>query len=173
MPLKSINIIFTEWLQENLHRFDHHPYLIEDKDHCLIFRFTDIDRRVELIVGKNGNFEISVHYRNRFWDFVCDFDVAPGLTKGGKHYCKLCLSPGRKYYPSLADLVRRHALEPLLLWANETFQKNKFLALFQVRGCTWVEIVEAGSIPNVQKRKEMVFAFPLVRPNNPAIKERR
>ena len=167
MTLNSLKKIITDWLEENLPRFNHPPYLIKIKDHCLIFQFIGVATKIQLVVQKRGNFEIPVTYRNRFWDFVHDFDVAPAITKSGRYYCKLCLPPGRKYYGSLTDLVRRESLEPLLNWANETFQEDKWIALFQIRGCTWVEIVEVGNIPIVKRREEYVTAFPLVQAKDP------
>lgn len=164
-PDYSCSILITtvlSWLKENRPRFKYKPFIAEGGRDRLVFKFSGIAPEVILVVQEHGAFEIHVRYRSFLWDIAHDFDVAPARTRSGMYYCKLCLLAERKYYQSLSELVHQEALEPLLDWTNETFQTNKWIALFRVKGCTYIKIAEESDIPSVKSREDFIYAFPLV-----------
>jgi len=73
------------------------------------------------MLNTNGDLGICVDYDNRCWDFLQDFDIAPGRTDKGKYYCRLC-EPGQSpHCDTLRELLRLHSFESLLAWVNERF----------------------------------------------------
>jgi hypothetical protein len=164
-PDFSCGILITtvlSWLKENRFRFNYKPFIAEGGQGHLVFKFSGIAPEIILVVQEHGAFEIHVRYRNCLWDIVEEFDVGPAQTQTGRYYCQLCLPQGRKYYPTLSELVHQEALDPLLDWTNETFQTNKWIALFRVKGCTYIKIVEESDLPLVKSREDFIYAFPLV-----------
>ena len=54
MTLNSLKKIVTDWLEENLPRFNHPPYLVKIKDHCLIFQFIGVATKSNWLSRKGG-----------------------------------------------------------------------------------------------------------------------
>jgi hypothetical protein len=150
------------WLNENRLRFDYQPYIVEDKEDYLTFQFSGIAPEIVLVVLGRGNFEIHIVYQDSTWDIAADFDVGPSQTEAGLYYCRHCLPEARKYYPSLSDLIYRHSLEPLLEWAKETFQKTRWMGLFEYEGAAYVKIIEESDLLAVKKDPHFAHGFPIV-----------
>jgi hypothetical protein len=151
-----------DWLRKNRHRFNHQPYIVQGGLDYLIFRFSGIAQEVILVVREHGAFEIHIRDRNFLWDIAEDFDVAPAQSQTGLYYCQLCFSSERKYYSSLSELVHEEALEPLLDWTNQTFQKTKWIGLFQNESSTYIKIVEGIELFSVKSQSDFVDGFPIV-----------
>jgi hypothetical protein len=151
-----------DWLDENRLRFNHPPCLVEEGENSLIFKFSGIAPEVILAVMKYGAIDIHIDDQGSSWDIAAEFSVYRARTENGLHYCSGCLPEERKYYPSLSALIYQHGLEPLLNWANETFQKTKWIGLFRYKGATWVKIIEEGDLPAINKDPHFVHGFPVV-----------
>jgi len=101
-------------------------------------------------------------HHKEVWDILTSFGTYTERTAWGDYYCYLCPPEYLKFFPSKQALWENHCFEELLEWINDDLVQTRWVALFQISGCTWVKLKMEEEIETTRAKEEFVEAFPIV-----------
>jgi hypothetical protein len=152
---------FGKWFKGNKKRFRNQPLLIKKQWNHIEFKFQGLSPRLHCIIDQTGA-TIWVMHHKEVWDVLAEFDIWTGRKAWGDYYCTLCSPETREFFPSKQALWENHCLEKFLKWINDNLVESHWVALFQIEGCTWVELKREEEIETMRAKKEFIEAFPIV-----------
>ena len=143
---------FKEWLANNEHRFHlkckirHYP-----AKRKLNIYFENVAPEIFCTVNEWSGVEVGVHFKRRFWDYICDFECSVRRSEDGKYYCGFCESP--TFYNTAQELLINHSFENFLEWVNEHFTSSHVLELQESVGGSTEAIIIDTSLPDSRYTK--------------------
>ena len=136
--------IFYEWLEENIHRFNHKPVLQEKREGQVVFSFEGIIHNI--VLGISFNYPEASLYFDNLLEF-CDekdgtfFDMQYIEYIGEEKYHpqKGYYDADRidgiyNYYPTQKELYINNVFEPIIEYCNKIFISENSLELLKM-GC--------------------------------------
>lgn len=99
------------------------------------------------------------------WDVLAEFGTGTGRTAWGDYHCTLCHPENIKFFSSKQALWENHCFEEFLEWINNNLVETNWVALFQRRGATWVELKREEEIETTKAKEDFIEAFPIVPKN--------
>jgi hypothetical protein len=138
---------FKEWLAKNAHRFHlkckirHYP-----AKRKLKIYFENVAPEIFCTVTERSGVEVGVHFKRRFWDYICDFECSVRRSEDGKYYCGFCEPP--TFYNTSQELLIAHSFENFLEWVNEHFTSSHVLELQESVGGSTAAILIDKRIPD-------------------------
>jgi len=161
MSTIRINRAFDKWYKRNKKRFKYRAIFIKKHWNHIELKFEGVTPRLACSITQTGA-DIWVMHHKEVWDALTDFGTYTGRTAWGDYYCDLCPAENRNLFSSKQALWENHCFEQLLEWINDNLVESRWVALFQIDGCTWVELKEKEDIEAMRTKEEFVEAFPIV-----------
>ena len=143
MKIQPLWKYFKLWMNDYKHLFKKEPFLVDENERGVLYRFKGVTPLLSLWVDKYQCI-IIVNYRGECWDIIW----AEGDCPAKKHpergfYCQICLPEYRKFYDTMTDLYFEHSFLSLVRWCNENFTISNRLYFYKISGCREVIISSA------------------------------
>lgn len=161
MKKTNLKTTFGKWYKPNKKSFRYLPLFSKKHWNLFYFTFQGLSPRLHCTIDYSGA-TISVMQGREVWDILIEFATYPARTAWGQYYCHQCLPEYREFFPSRQALWEKHCFELLLEWVNDDLIKTHWVALFQVKGGTWVELKKEEEIGAMRAKEEFVEVFPIV-----------
>ncbi len=138
MPKAFFRKAFDRWLVQNRGRFQHPPKITSQGRHHVAFSFRGVTQKIHGYVTRNGT-TFCIDHAGQCVDMLNDIDIEERRSRDGTYFCALCLEP--IHYDSRQALWEQHCFEPMLEWANASFQSGQWLHVYMTaRGASWASI---------------------------------
>jgi hypothetical protein len=161
MPEINLKCTFGKWYKRNKRRFRYLPVFSKKHWNRIEFKFQGLSPRLVCSINRTGA-TIWVMHDKEVWDILAEFGTYTGRTVWGDYYCDGCPPENRDFFSSKQTLWENHCFEPLLDWINDNLIVSRWVTLFQIEGCTWVELKKKEEIEASRAKEGFVEAFPLV-----------
>ncbi|MGA3084163.1 MAG: hypothetical protein ABSE95_05160 [Thermodesulfobacteriota bacterium] len=161
MSTIRLNRAFDKWYKRNKKRFKYRAIFIKKHWNHIELKFEGITPILVCSITQTGA-DIWVMYNKEIWDALADFGTFTGRTSWGDYYCNLCPPENREFFPSKQALWEKHCFEQILEWFYNNLVESRWVGLFQIDRCTWVEIKGEEEIGAMRAKEGFVEAFPLV-----------
>ena len=149
---------FTHWLTKNQHRF-----LLPVKLQKIGARKTKlVFPELPKVIGiglSTWNLSVHVTWEERCMDLLLDLDCMVHKTFRG-YQCELCERP-REIWTTLEAMYVDHLYEPFLSWVNEALHPATGVAIYEMRGSTWAELMCVGNAEPTQENLKTYVPFGL------------
>ena len=165
MPEINLKSTFGKWYKRHQKRFRYPPLFSKRHWDRIEFVFQGISPRLDCTIDQTGA-TIWVMHHKEVWDILAEFGTYTGRTVWGDYCCDLCPPENREFFSSKQALWENHCFEQLLEWINDDLVESRWVALFQIGGCTWVEIEGEKEIGAMRAKKGFIKAFPIVQKKN-------
>lgn len=143
-------------MAENHGRFAHPPTITRQRRDYLEMRFRGVTSHLQGIVSKDGTAFHIVH-AGRLLDMLECIDIVEHRCRDGTYCCALCLKP--VHYASKQALWEGHCFEPMLEWANASFQAGQWLHAYATHdGSSWAALKPHGDCHHDAERFEFARA---------------
>jgi len=160
--------LFFRWLADNKQLFGREPYLVEEDGSSFSLQFNGIVENISCCFVEHGDIMIVVHYRNKFFDIVTDFDLYEEQTPDGRFLCTLCdknpdnTNKNALVYEIRDELWIKHSFEPLAQWTRKMFTDDALLCLCRY-GDTTAAFIEFGeALEKLRKREKIYKEIPVI-----------
>jgi len=161
-PLKiNLKCTFGKWYKRNKKRFSSQPIFTKRHWNFIEFTFHGFSPMLVCSINRSGA-TIYVMHHKEVWDILTEFGTYTGRTAWGDYYCTLCPPENREFFPSKQALWENHCFEEFLEWTNDNLVESRWVALFQIEGCTWVEFKREEEIEVTRAKEDFIEAFPIV-----------
>ena len=181
MPRNFLQQHFTQWLDNNAHRFNHPPCNLRYKAGGIQFNLQNTISEIEWEVNERGAM-LGVSYKhNPFWDAIAECDVLECKTGNGQYYCGLCAldkdgienTDNSTLYGTRKLLWETECFERILKLSNERVQPNYWLCYFDMGGSTFIERVPTSKLETMVQQKYFVKALAIQSNTEEAINKNR
>lgn len=160
MPKAFFRKAFERWLLQNQERFQRPPKITAQGKNFVEFSFRGVTPKIKGCVTRHGT-TFGIHHAGQCVDLLNDIDLVECRNRDGTYYCALCLEP--VHYDSRQSLWEQHCFEPLLEWANASFQPGEWLHIaVRVGGSSWAEIKPHGACCQDSEGLEFSGAWPVL-----------
>ena len=160
MPKAFFRKAFDRWLVQNRGRFQHPPKITSQGRHHVAFSFRGVTQKIHGYVTRNGT-TFCIDHAGQCVDMLNDIDIEERRSRDGTYFCALCLEP--IHYDSRQALWEQHCFEPMLEWANASFQPGQWLHIaVHHGGSSWAEIKSHNTYRQDSERFEFLGAWPVL-----------
>lgn len=162
MPKAFFRKAFDRWLVQNRGRFQHPPTIKSQGRHHVAFSFRGVTQKIHGYVTRNGT-TFCIDHAGQCVDMLNDIDIEERRSRDGTYFCALCLEP--VHYDSRQALWEQHCFEPMLEWANASFQSGQWLHVYMTAcGASWASITSQSVCESRAEGFAFSGAWPVLLP---------
>ena len=158
--------LFSRWLADNRHLFNHEPFIDSEDHDSFTVRFKGITPLISCGFYDGGDISVEVDYCGRYFDIIHEFDLREEMTPEGRYFCRQC----RDYqegevpeYDSREELWAEHSFRKFAVYVSETFTDGAMLCMSRYgKGGTAAVIAEGELLERISKREACFKVEPVV-----------